>query len=146
MSSCIFCRISSEETRANIVFNDEGTCAFLDTYPLARGHTLVIPKRHVELLEELSLSETQHLFATVLRLLGAIKSAVKASATTIAINNGRESGQEEPHVHVHIIPRTMGDKGGAIHSIMSYRPQLKSIEMEEIAKTIRNLVSRPQKE
>jgi histidine triad (HIT) family protein len=141
MYSCIFCRISRGEIKAYKLFEDEETCAFLDAYPLARGHTLVIPKRHAMLLEELSSSEVQRLFSIVHRLNFVIKAAVEAPATTIAINNGKESGQEVDHVHIHIIPRSRRDRGGPIHAIMKEKPHLTPQEMGETADRIKELIS-----
>lgn len=139
MPSCIFCKIYAGEIKVQKVFDDAESCAFLDLYPLARGHTLVIPKRHVALLEELAPHEVERLFLAVHKLIKIVKTAVQAPATTIAINNGSESGQEVQHVHVHIIPRSRRDRGGPIHSIMRERPSVAPLEMEEIASRIRKL-------
>ena len=136
MISCIFCRIIGKQVKSYEVFEDEMTYAFLDANPLARGHTLVVPKQHRELLEDLNSEENQHLFTTVHKLLRPIKDALKAPATTIAINNGRESGQEVQHVHVHIIPRFPRDRGGPIHDIMRDRPFVTAREMHQIARRI----------
>ncbi len=141
MINCIFCRIAGKEVNSYDVYEDETTYAFLDSHPLARGHTLVIPKQHVELLEDLNAQENQGLFATVHKRLKPIKQALKAPATTIAINNGHESGQEVEHVHVHIIPRFSGDRGGPIHAIMPERPSLPAHEIQQIAHDVRELLN-----
>ncbi len=139
-SSCIFCRISTGEVSAYKLFEERETIAFLDAYPLARGHTVVIPKRHVTLLEDLSSDAVQSLFMSVQRLIRPIKEVLGAPATTIGINNGSESGQEIRHVHVHIIPRWITDGGGTIHSIMRTRPKVADSEMKEIAAAIGELI------
>ncbi|MCL4435614.1 MAG: HIT family protein [Thaumarchaeota archaeon] len=133
---CIFCRIVLGEIPSRKVFEDDSTLAVLDVSPLAPGHTLVIPKTHIERVEDLSPEISNALFSTVQHLTGPIRRSVNAQALTIGINDGREAGQVVPHVHVHLIPRTRSDGGGTIHSIMSRRPQLSDDEMTRIAVTI----------
>lgn len=134
---CVFCRIVQGEIASHKIFEDDKTFAMLDVHPLAAGHTLVIPKTHVERVEDLDLETAKQLFATVRRLVGPIRRSVDASAATIGINNGREAGQVVPHLHVHIVPRVRGDGGGTIHSIMSRRPPLKE-DLSGIARKIRD--------
>ena len=59
-------------------------------------------------------------------------------STLIAIHNGKESGQEIPHVHVHLIPRNSSDGAGPVHSMFSKRPTLDEDEFEQVAKIIQN--------
>jgi histidine triad (HIT) family protein len=139
-SDCIFCQIADNEITTDTVFEDEKTLAFLDANPLAKGHAIVIPRIHVSRFENLEKDVAEAVFHTVHRLTGPIQEAVNAPASTIAINNGPASGQEIPHVHVHIIPRFRVDGGGPIHSIMKQKPELDPEEMKNIAKRIRNLV------
>lgn len=139
-TDCVFCQIVKREIETDTVFEDEETLAFLDANPLAKGHTIVIPKSHVSRFEDLEEDLAEAVFRTVHRLAGPIQKAVDAPASTIAINNGPASGQEIPHVHVHVIPRFRGDGGGPIHSIMKQRPRLDNHEMKNIAKNIRTLV------
>lgn len=115
---CVFCRIVRGEAPAHTVYQDEHSIAFLDIRPLVDGHTLVIPKGHYQLLEDVPLSEIGRVFEAVHRVSLAIRKALGAPATTIGINNGRAAGQVVPHLHVHIIPRYPADGGGLIHSIV----------------------------
>lgn len=140
MTDCVFCRIVRGETSAYKIFEDDKILAFLDVHPLARGHTIIIPKIHVARLENLGWEEANALFKTLHTLTKKVQDAMNAPATTIAINNGPESGQEIPHVHVHIIPRFRNDKGGPIHAIMRERPRLVRDEMSQIAQRIRSLL------
>jgi histidine triad (HIT) family protein len=121
---------------AHRVFENKKILAFLDIHPLSKGHTLVIPKCHVAQLEELVFEEGMELFKAIYELVSKIQDAVNAPASTIAINNGLESGQEIPHVHVHIIPRFKKDSGGPIHILMKRRPHIMLDEMREIARKI----------
>jgi histidine triad (HIT) family protein len=136
-SNCVFCKIVKGEIKPHTVFEDKKTLAFLDANPLAKGHTVIIPKIHVSKLEKLDGNTAEAFFCTIHKLITPIQNAVGAQATTIAINNGKESGQEIPHVHAHIVPRFKGDKGGSIHSIMGRRPRISQEEMQKIAENIR---------
>jgi histidine triad (HIT) family protein len=108
-SDSIFTRIVKGEIPCHRVFENERVLAFLDITPLCEGHTLVIPKRQVERLEDLPPEDTME----IARQLGAIAkrvcAATGAEAYNILQSNGRVAGQEVPHVHFHIIPRRAGD-------------------------------------
>lgn len=109
---CVFCRIIEGKIPAYRAYEDERALAFLDIHPSAPGHTLIIPKAHVARVEDLSEEDARALFAALHMLVGRIQEAVDAPASNIGINNGGESGQEVPHVHIHVIPRHIGDRGG----------------------------------
>jgi len=115
--SCIFCRIVAGEIPAEVVAKDEGAVAFLDINPLADGHVVIVPRKHVALVEEMTADDAASLFRTVVRLVGPVRKALAADATTIGVNDGEASGQTIPHVHVHIVPRWKGDGAGTIHTI-----------------------------
>jgi histidine triad (HIT) family protein len=136
--SCVFCKIVSGKIPAYKVYEDGNTLAFLDVYPLSKGHTLVIPKTHVGKIEELSERDSELLFKTVWKLTKHIQLATGTTSSLIGINNGPESGQEVPHVHVHIMPRSKGDGGGPIHSAMRLRPAVSKEEMQNITEKIRS--------
>ena len=132
----MFCRIIKGEIPSHKVYEDENTLAFLDIHPSTPGHTLIIPKAHIARVEDLSVGDAEALFGTLHKVVGGIQEAVGAPASTIGVNNGRESGQEVPHVHIHVIPRSRGDRGGIIQGIAkSHRPD--NDEMIEIAEKIK---------
>jgi histidine triad (HIT) family protein len=135
-SKTIFEKIVDREIPARIVHETETTLAFLDAHPLAAGHTLVIPKRPYEQLQDLPPELSADLFETVHELTPIVENAVEADATTIGINNGEAAGQEVPHVHVHIIPRFEGDDSGPIHAIAIDSPDISDEELDEIAEAI----------
>jgi histidine triad (HIT) family protein len=139
MQGCIFCRIARGEVPARKVYEDEQVLAFLDAFPLARGHTLVIPRQHVERVELLGDQQARALFAAVHKLTGRVQLATKAGGATIAVNNGRDAGQEVPHVHVHIVPRHAGDKAGPIHGMAWERPRPTEQEQDALATSVRAL-------
>jgi len=111
---CLFCEIAAHRVPAHIIYEDEHTIAFLDIRPGAPGHTLLIPKTHAARIEDLTPEQAQALFTTLHKILKPITRATEEEATTIGINNGPGSGQEIPHVHIHILPRHRGDRGGII--------------------------------
>jgi len=136
--SCIFCKIVSGKVPVYKVYEDDNTLAFLDVHPLSKGHTLVIPKIHVRQVEELSERDSEAIFKAVWKLTKYVQLATGTASSLIGINNGPESGQEVPHVHVHIIPRSRGDAGEPIHATMRYRPTVSKEEMQKIAENIRS--------
>ena len=113
----------------------EKSLAFLDAFPLTKGHTLVIPKRHYVKIQEMSKEDNTDLFEIV-RIVSR-KIELMAPSSLVAIHNGKESGQEVPHVHVHIIPRNIDDSVGPVHSMFSKRPQLTNDEFDYIAEKLR---------
>ena len=139
---CVFCRIVRGEVASHVVYEDERALAFLDINPSAPGHTLVIPKAHVAQVEDLSEEDAAALFGALHRLVGRIQDAVDAPASTIGINNGRESGQEVPHVHIHVIPRSRGDRGGIIQGIARSFRRPREEEMHQIAMRIQGLAEK----
>ena len=137
-SNCIFCRIIWGKIPAHRIHEDDTTIAFLDINPLALGHALVIPKAHKTLIEELSAEEASILFKTTSYLSKKIHIETGTKASIIGINNGADSGQEVPHIHVHIIPRSKGDGGAPIHSLMPIKPKINQEELKELANKILN--------
>ena len=132
---CIFCKIASKEIPAKILVETKSCIGFLDAFPLARGHALVIPKNHYEKLQDLPTDVNTEMFSTIHSLISKIDTLT--GATLVAIHNGRESGQEIPHVHVHLIPRSSDDSAGAVHSMFSQKPELSESEIDELYSKLR---------
>ena len=105
--SCLFCRIVSGELPATVVYEDENSVAFLDHRPLFPGHTLLVPREHVETLGELRVSLVGPYFKAVQLLTRAVESALDAEGTFVAMNN--RVSQSVPHLHVHVVPRRRKD-------------------------------------
>ncbi|QCC51320.1 HIT family protein [Halapricum salinum] len=133
---CIFCAIVDGEIPGRIVYEDDGVLAFLDANPLAEGHTLVIPKEHYERLDDVPSDVASDLYAAIHEIVPAAEDAVGAPASTVAFNNGEAAGQEVPHVHCHIVPRTEGDGGGPIHGMFGSRPELSDDELDDVEAAI----------
>lgn len=133
---CIFCNIITGKISARKIIETEKSLAFLDAFPLTKGHTLVIPKNHYSKIQEMSKEDNADLFETVQVLTNKIENLF--SPSLIAIHNGKESGQEVPHVHVHIIPRSTGDGAGPVHDMFEKRPKLTNDEFDQITKRLCN--------
>lgn len=131
-SDCIFCKIVSGEIPAEIVTQNDKAIALLDAFPLAPGHTLVIPKSHYAKVQDMSEQDALAVFEVMWKVIGAVEAGSMVNASTIAVHNGSEAGQEIPHVHVHIVPRKVGDGAGAIHSMFKIRPKLSAEEMRSL--------------
>ena len=128
---CIFCNIVGGEIPSRKITETEKSLAFLDAFPLTKGHTLVIPKKHYVKIQEMSKEDNSDLFEVVRILTGKMEHL--APSSLVAIHNGKESGQEVPHVHVHIIPRNTDDSVGPVHSMFSKKPKLTNDEFDDIA-------------
>ncbi|HSD04873.1 MAG TPA: HIT family protein [Nitrosopumilaceae archaeon] len=133
---CIFCNIIKGKIPARKIIETEKSLAFLDAFPLTKGHVLVIPKNHYTKIQEMSKEDNTDLFEIVRILTNKIENLF--SPSLIAVHNGRESGQEVPHVHVHIIPRSTSDGAGPVHSMFEKRPKFTNDEFDQIAKTLRD--------
>lgn len=127
---CIFCRIISGEIPSRKVYETADSLAFLDAFPLAKGHTLVVPKNHHAKIQEMLPAECAGLFEAV-RVVSSRMERLGPSSL-VAVHNGREAGQEVPHVHVHVIPRKPGDGAGPVHGMFADRPKLSEAETGEI--------------
>ena len=132
---CIFCKIASKEIPAKILVETESCIGFLDAFPLARGHALVIPKNHYEKLQDLPTDINTEVFSTVHSLISRVDSLT--GATLMAVHNGKDSGQEIPHVHIHLIPRSSEDSAAAVHSMFSQKLELSESEIDELCSKLR---------
>ena len=106
---CIFCKIIAGEIPCHKVYEDDKVLAFLDIKPLNLGHTLVIPKKHYENLEEINEEELTALTLAVKKIGRLVKEKLGVAGYNISENNGEVAGQEIMHLHFHIIPRQEGD-------------------------------------
>ena len=133
---CIFCKIISKDVPAKILYEDEYSISFLDAFPVAKGHTLVIPKKHFAQIQDMSSDMNQKLFDTVHKMITKIDS-VKGS-TLVLIHNGKDSGQEIMHVHVHLIPRGIDDSGDNIDSMFKNKIKFSDDELDQLCTKIKS--------
>jgi len=105
--ACKFCQIAAGELPSLVVFEDSISLAFLDNRPLFIGHTLLVPKRHTETLDDLPANLIGPFFANAQLLARAVERGLGAEGSFVAINN--RVSQSVPHLHVHIVPRKKKD-------------------------------------
>ncbi len=138
MKECVFCKIVAGTHEAPVVFEDEATLAFLDHRPLFYGHTLVIPRRHVETLPDLPPELVPRVFGTAQLVARAIEAGLAAKGTFIGINN--RVSQSVPHLHVHVVPRNPKD---GLRGFFWPRTRYQSDEeMRRIQQTLRSAIER----
>ena len=106
---CIFCKIIAGDIPSEIVFEDEHCIAIMDIAPVAPGHILLIPKIHVEIIDQLADESASMVLASLPRLVRTVRQATRCEGINVLQNNGMVAGQLVPHVHFHIIPRNSGD-------------------------------------
>ena len=133
---CIFCKIISKEVSAKILYEDEYSISFLDAFPIAKGHTLVIPKKHFAQIQDMSSDMNQKLFDTVHKMITKIDSVM--GSTLVLIHNGKDSGQEIMHVHVHLIPRGIDDSGDNLDSMFKNKIELTDDEIDDLCTQIKS--------
>lgn len=129
---CIFCDILAKKREGHFIYEDSDHVALLDKYPIDKGHSLVLPKKHYEKLTDMEPQNVGNLFSKIPHIVRAIMSATNADAFSIAQNNGRAAKQIIPHVHVHIIPR-YSDVG----AVWTKRTIPSFDELEDLSKKIR---------
>jgi len=131
VQDCIFCKIVQGKVPARVIKQNERAMAFLDAFPLAAGHALVVPRAHYAKVQDMGKEDSAAMFALAHEIVQKVESAADAGASLIAVHNGKGAGQEVPHVHVHIIPRKAGDGAGPVHSMFK-KPKMTDEEMDAI--------------
>ena len=106
---CIFCKIIEKSIPSKVLFENDKNLAFLDIFPVSKGHTIVIPKNHYKNLEEIPNDALSELFEIVKKVSILIHKKLKVNGYNILQNNFRAAGQVVNHYHVHIIPRRNED-------------------------------------
>lgn len=108
MDDCLFCRILEFHERPILVEN-ESFVAVLDHYPVSDGHTLVFPRRHITKIADLSSEEMVSLGAILKVAQEQLGEEYDPDGYNIGVNEGAAAGQTVPHLHIHLIPRYVGD-------------------------------------
>lgn len=118
MADCLFCKIIAGEIPNYTVYENDHVLAFLDIHPCTKGHTVVVPKQHVNSLLEMEEEHWQQTMHGVRLAMKRVQQVLNPEAMNIGINERSAAGQTVPHVHWHILPRWEGDGGGSVHSII----------------------------
>jgi diadenosine tetraphosphate (Ap4A) HIT family hydrolase len=102
-NDCLFCKESAS------VFESKYFFVRYDDYPVRQGHLLIIPFRHVEELIILTRTEFNELHLVLAWATKHVEDTFGADGYNIGVNNGVSAGQTIPHLHIHLIPRYLGD-------------------------------------
>ena len=108
---CIFCAIAAGTAPSFNVYEDESAVAFLDLAPVRRGHTLVIPRRHVpDVMSDDGAQAIIDVGHAVHQVSQRLIDVFKADGITVLQSNGAAAGQVVFHLHLHLVPRFAGDQ------------------------------------
>jgi histidine triad (HIT) family protein len=106
---CPFCKMARHELDHVPVLEEKDVLAIMDLYPATPGHVLVLPKKHVETLYEMSPDLGAHLVTTTITVAKAIKEKLSPDGLNLIQSNDVAAGQTVPHFHIHIVPRYESD-------------------------------------
>lgn len=101
---CLFCNILEKKIPADVVYEDDGALAFRDIRPVAPTHVLVIPKRHIAAIHDVTADDAStigHLFVAARKV--ADQLGLTAGGYRLVVNDGDDAGQTVHHVHVHVL-------------------------------------------
>ncbi|XVX21582.1 HIT family protein [Actinomycetota bacterium] len=135
--ACVFCAIVAGEADASLIAETDTALAFLDQRPLFPGHTLVVPRPHVQTLPELPGELLASVMGLAQQIAGVMPAALGAQGTFVAMNN--VVSQSVPHLHVHVVPRTKGD--GLRGFFWPRHPYASAEEMQGYAARLRAALS-----
>ena len=137
-ADCIFCRIVRGEAPAHFVDEDELTLSFLDLFPVARGHTLIVTREHFANILEARPQVIAAVGAKSVQLAQALNTALQPDGIGVYQLNGAAAGQTVFHYHQHLIPRHSGDTL-EVHS----RKQGEREELQQTATLLRRHLAAP---
>ena len=126
-NDCLFCKIVRGEIPSSTLYEDDEVLVFLDIYPIARGHTLFIPKKHIVDIYELN-DEKMDFVMKLPKIVKKLKEVTGATGINILQSNGEDAGQIIFHLHFHLIPRYPND------GVIKFPPRIEFDE--ELAKDL----------
>ena len=132
MQNCIFCSIVEGRLPAFVIYQDQYYLAIIDRYPSARGHVLILPKRHVVDIYGLDGDEAAALIPLAQKVASKMQAVLGMAGLNLIQNNGKAAGQVVDHFHLHLVPR-YEDDGVIIKGVPTGQtPE----ELEQIAKQL----------
>lgn len=137
MQETIFSRIISGQLDGSFVYKDAFVSAFLDLHPINPGHTLIVPNKPVASLKDLDDETAAHIFNVGRKVAEAIRNTeLECEGINLFLSDGEVAGQEVPHVHLHVVPRTASDGFGFKHQAPSFEKAERK-QLNEVAETIK---------
>ncbi len=134
MEECIFCKIVNKVEPGYFVFEGDTIVGFLDSHPLNRGHTLVVPKAHYDTIIDVPDDVLTELIVITKNVGIQVCGALDAAGFNLFQNNGTHAGQVVPHIHFHIIPRFEDDP-------LRYRPERKPADLSSLEGVMEKILS-----
>lgn len=110
MENCVFCKIVREEIPAKKIHENKDVLAFLDINPIAKGHILLIPKKHFESIFDIDESYLKEIISVAKEISASLKNKLGADGVNILHASGKEAQQSVFHFHIHLVPRYKNDK------------------------------------
>lgn len=106
---CIFCSIIEQDIPSHTVYENDKVMAFFDILPISQGHTIVVPKKHVSDVEDLTDEDFTAMAVAVKKIGKAIMDGLGVKGYSVFLDNKSAANQHVPHVHFHVVPRVEGD-------------------------------------
>ena len=135
---CIFCKLVAGDIPSTRIYEDDQTLAFLDIAPILEGHTLVIPKMHIDPLTAAPTDILAACMETVQRIVQAQMDGLGADGVNLHQASGQAAGQVVPHLHFHVIPRFADD---GHHWNWNGRAYADTDAMQAIGKTLKDAIT-----
>jgi histidine triad (HIT) family protein len=129
MENCIFCKIIKGEIPSAKVYEDDKVFAFLDINPVIHGHTLVIPKSHHQMMQDVPDELLAYCYVQAKKLMIKMKAALGADYVTVSV-----VGLDVPHFHIHLIPRYYDDGLAGFWPTKKYRGGEMQAILEKLTK------------
>ncbi len=107
---CLFCQIIDGKIPSKKVYEDDQCLVILDINPASKGHCLIVPKKHISIMPQVSKEELQHLMIVSKEISQILLKSMRCDGTNIFIANGQAAGQMAQHFMIHVIPRKEDDK------------------------------------
>lgn len=126
--NCIFCKIIAGEIPSKKVYEDNEFYAILDINPAAEGHTLLMPKKHIQIMPQMDQALVGKIGDVSKKISSKLLKAFSVEGTSIFIANGVVAGQKAPHFIIHIIPRKENDG-------LALNPELKELDSNKFEQT-----------
>lgn len=136
--ACVFCAIVAKDSEASVVYEDESVVAFMDAFPVTPGHLLVVPRQHVVGLEDIDDDSSAHVWSVGHAMARALRrSQSGCEGINVLLCDGEAAFQTVFHLHLHIIPRYLGDGWNIVPEPM--HPERTVLEAD--AQRVRNAIS-----
>jgi histidine triad (HIT) family protein len=134
--TCIFCQIVAGDADATLLYEDDTLIDFLDINPVTPGHTLVVPRAHMQALSDVDPRTGAHMFNVAQRMAKALRaSGLRCEGVNLFYADGEAAFQEVFHAHLHVFPRYEGD---GFRLVADWETQPSRPELETTGEQIRN--------